>query len=78
VLYTAAEGLRALAVLLSPVIPRATGRLWAALGVSGDLGPLQSQPLRRAGEWGGLPAGTRVDGLEALFPRIDADAVPGA
>src|SRR3954454_9523613 len=33
VLYTAAEGLRALAVLLSPFIPGATEKLWEALGV---------------------------------------------
>ena len=30
--YTAAEGLRALAVLLSPVMPKATEKLWTALG----------------------------------------------
>ena len=78
VLYTAAEGLRALAVLLSPVIPGATLKLWVALGAEDELGGLDEQPVRRAGEWGQLPAGTTVNGLEALFPRIDADAVPGA
>jgi methionyl-tRNA synthetase len=75
VLYTAAEGLRALAVLLSPVIPGATAKLWEALGVEGELGPLTAQGLRTAGDWGRLPAGTEVNGLEALFPRIDAEAV---
>ena len=78
VLYTAAEGLRALAVLLSPVIPQATAKLWTSLGATAELGPLEAQPLRRAGDWGQLPAGTEVNGLEALFPRIDADAVPAA
>src|SRR3546814_3061224 len=34
VLYTAAEGLRALAVLLSPVMPVATEKLWIALGAA--------------------------------------------
>ena len=34
VLYTAAEGLRALAVLLSPVMPIATEKLWIALGAA--------------------------------------------
>jgi methionyl-tRNA synthetase len=75
VLYTAAEGLRALAVLLSPVIPGATAKLWEALGAEGELGALTAQPLRAAGDWGRLPAGTEVNGLEALFPRIDAEAV---
>jgi methionyl-tRNA synthetase len=76
VLYTAAEGLRALAVLLSPVIPRATQKLWEALGAEDELGALDEQRIRSAGDWGQLPVGTAVDGLEALFPRIDADAVP--
>ena len=78
VLYTAAEGLRALSVLLSPVVPRATHKLWQALGAESELGALGEQRIREAGAWGRLPAGTTVNGLEALFPRIDADAVPGA
>jgi methionyl-tRNA synthetase len=72
VLATAAEGLRALAVLLSPVMPKATTRLWSALGADDALGALTAQPIRDAGRWGQLPAGTRVSPLEALFPRIDA------
>jgi methionyl-tRNA synthetase len=72
VLYTAIEGLRALAVLLSPVIPKATEKLWAALGASDALGDLTAQPLRAAGQWGQLPAGTVVGSLDALFPRIEA------
>jgi methionyl-tRNA synthetase len=71
VLYTTAEGLRALAVLLNPVTPKATAKLWAALGAEGALGALDAQPLREAGTWGRLPAGTRISPLEALFPRID-------
>jgi methionyl-tRNA synthetase len=72
VLYTAIEGLRALAVLLSPVIPKATEKLWTALGASETLGELTAQPLRSAGQWGQLPAGTLVGSLDALFPRIEA------
>ncbi|MFV0373597.1 methionine--tRNA ligase, partial [Microbacterium sp.] len=45
VLYTAAEGLRALAVLLSPFMPQATEKLWEALGVPARL---DDQPLRDA------------------------------
>ncbi|SEB36217.1 methionyl-tRNA synthetase [Paramicrobacterium humi] len=72
VLYTATEGLRALAVLLAPVIPIATDKLWTALGAADALGDLASQPIRDAGRWGQLPAETRVHPLEALFPRIEA------
>ena len=68
VLYTAAEGLRALAVLLSPVMPIATEKLWVALGHAGRL---QDQPLREAGAWGVLVPGTSVNGLQPLFPRIE-------
>ncbi len=76
VLYTAAEGLRALAVLLSPVMPLACGRLWTALGVEAALGSLTAQRIREAGQWGQLPVGTVVGALESLFPRIEQ--APGA
>jgi methionyl-tRNA synthetase len=72
VLYTAAEGLRALAVLLSPVLTKATPKLWAALGAEESVGPLSAQPLREAGSWGVLKPGTVVGDLEPLFPRIEA------
>ena len=71
VLYTAAEGLRALAVLLSPVMPQATEKLWVALGAADSLGRLQEQPIRDAGRWGQLTPGTSVNGLAPLFPRIE-------
>ena len=74
VLYTCAEGLRALAVLLSPVMPQATSKLWDALGAEGGLGALTAQPLRDAGRWGQLPTGTTVQTLAPLFPRIEATA----
>ena len=71
VLYTAAEGLRALAVLLSPVMPQSTEKLWVALGAADSLGRLQDQPIREAGTWGQLKPGTSVNGLAPLFPRIE-------
>ncbi|MFB8387938.1 methionine--tRNA ligase [Microbacterium sp. NPDC055910] len=74
VLYTAAEGLRALAVLLSPVMPEATEKLWVALGAGESLGRLIDQPIREAGQWGALRAGTSVNGLAPLFPRIEQSA----
>jgi methionyl-tRNA synthetase len=66
VLATAVRGLGTLAVLLSPVIPEATAKLWRALG--GD-GAVTDQRIDRAWEWTG---GTHVQPLEALFPRIEA------
>lgn len=74
VLYTAAEGLRALAVLLSPVMPVSTEKLWIALGAAETLGRLQDQPIREAGGWGILRPGTSVNGLAPLFPRVEQTA----
>lgn len=71
VLYTAAEGLRALAVLLSPVMPIATDKLWIALGAAESLGRVEDQPIREAGAWGVLKPGTSVNGLAPLFPRVE-------
>ncbi|NLA64995.1 MAG: methionine--tRNA ligase [Leucobacter sp.] len=73
VLAAATEGLRALAELLHPVIPLATQKLWVALGAEQALGELSSRPLREAGAWGQLPAGTELQSLEVLFPRVEAE-----
>ncbi|HEY3024483.1 MAG TPA: class I tRNA ligase family protein, partial [Actinomycetota bacterium] len=69
VLYAAAEILRILAVLLSPIMPGATDRLWKQLGISE---PLAIQRIPQAAEWGGLAPGTRTSKGEPLFPRLDS------
>ncbi|HSJ50929.1 MAG TPA: methionine--tRNA ligase [Actinomycetota bacterium] len=69
VLYAAAETLRVLAVLVSPVMPGAAGRLWAQLGVAEPLG---SQRLPDAVVWGKLAPGTPTTKGDALFPRLDS------
>ena len=69
VLYTAAEGLRVLAVLLAPVMPKATKKLWKAL--ASDLGPIENQNLESAMTWGLLNPGQKLGELEALFPRVE-------
>ena len=63
----------ALAVLLSPVLPESTAKLWNALGLS-SASAVTEQPIRAAGQWGQLPVGTTVAPLNALFPRIEAAA----
>jgi methionyl-tRNA synthetase len=69
VLYTASEGLRVLAVLLNPVMPKAAQKLWSAL--ASDLGSLETQNLNDAGSWGQLKPGQMMHELEALFPRVE-------
>jgi methionyl-tRNA synthetase len=72
ILYTAAESLRAVAVLHHAVMPKATSRLWAALG--GDaIGPLAGQTLSESARWGQLPPGVKVTKGAALFPRLPDD-----
>jgi methionyl-tRNA synthetase len=73
VLYTTTEGLRVLAELLAPVIPQAAAKLWTALGAEQQLGALAEQPIREAGRWGRLAAGTEQQALAALFPRIETE-----
>jgi methionyl-tRNA synthetase len=71
VLSTAAESLRALAVLLHPVMPETAQRLWTSLGAEPSLGPLADQRIQDAGTWGALAPGTRITKGPALFPRLE-------
>lgn len=72
ILYAAAESLRAVAVLHNPLMPKACGLLWEAVG-GAEIGPLAEQRMSAAAEWGQLPVGTRVTKGAALFPRLVVD-----
>lgn len=72
VLYTAAESLRILAVLYTPVMPKTARALWDELGAAEHLGALSEQNITHAGQWGLLPAGALITKGDALFPRVDA------
>jgi methionyl-tRNA synthetase len=69
VLYASAETLRILAVLISPIMPRAAAELWSQLGLE----DLDDQRLPKASVWGGLEAGVKTTKGAALFPRLDTD-----
>ncbi len=71
ILATAAEGLRVLAVVLNPVIPKAAAALWDSLGAESALGALPEQRIDAVAAWGQLPAGTTITKPESLFPRIE-------
>jgi methionyl-tRNA synthetase len=66
-LYTAAEVLRIAAVLLAPVLPGATAKLWTQLGIKEPLETIRLAELA----WGQLPPGQAVGAVEAIFPRLD-------
>ncbi|MGC0423103.1 methionine--tRNA ligase [Embleya sp. AB8] len=71
ILYTSAESLRALAVLLNPVMPATAQKLWDSLGAEPHLGALDAQHVQDAGRWGQLPAGATVTKGAVLFPRLE-------
>jgi len=70
VLYTSAEALRIVTALAYPVIPEATAKIWAQLGL-GDINELQLSELH----WGQLQLGTKLGKVVPVFPRADKSAV---
>src|SRR5262245_16674716 len=73
VLYTVAEGLRIVAVLISPVMPESASGLWKRLGVPGDVLAASLEHIH----WGELKPGRPIARGESLFPRIDKAAYLG-
>ena len=71
VLYNTAESLRALAVLLHPVMPATTEILWESLGAKAALGEIGSQDISKVASWGQLPQGATVTKTPVLFPRLE-------
>jgi methionyl-tRNA synthetase len=63
------ETLRVVALLASPAIPNACAELWRRLGLSGRP---EDQRLPAAAGWGQLPAGSKLEKGESLFPRFEA------
>ncbi|MGA3075065.1 MAG: methionine--tRNA ligase [Bryobacteraceae bacterium] len=67
-LYTAAEALRISTVLLAPVLPQSTPKIWTQLGMTE---PLESVRLATLA-WGQLPPGQKIGEVSGVFPRIEA------
>jgi methionyl-tRNA synthetase len=70
VLYTSAEALRIVTALAHPVMPDATAKIWAQLGL-GDIKRFDLTEL----QWGQLQLGTKLGKVHAVFPRADKSAV---
>jgi methionyl-tRNA synthetase len=70
VLYTAAQAIRMMTALVYPVIPEATAKVWAQLG----LGDIQKADLKNIA-WGGLKPGTKLGEIGPVFPRAEKDAI---
>jgi len=67
-LYTAAEALRIATVLLAPVLPQSTPKIWAQLGMTEPLESVRLDTLA----WGQLPVGQKIGEVAGVFPRIEA------
>ena len=70
ILYTSAEALRIVTALAHPVIPEATAKIWAQLGL-GDIKKFALSDL----QWGQLQLGTKLGEVQPVFPRADKSAI---
>ena len=66
-LYNSAEALRIACVLMAPVIPAGTQKIWELLGQPGAVASQRLDELR----WGALQADTPVGRQVAVYPRLD-------
>ena len=67
VLYRATETLRWLGVLLYPLMPEASRKIYEQIGLSENIAAKNPENL----SWGELKAGTQIGETKAVFPRID-------
>jgi methionyl-tRNA synthetase len=73
-LYTAAECIRIITALLYPVLPYATAKVWAQLGL-GDIEQAAKNGELKNLEWGGLKPGTKLGDLGPIFPRAPKELI---
>jgi methionyl-tRNA synthetase len=74
VLYSAAEAIRIITALLYPILPAATAKVWAQLGL-GDIETAARNGELNHLQWGGLKPGTKLGTLAPIFPRADKGLV---
>ena len=70
-LYTLAESLRIIAILISPVLPKAAHGIFDQLNWKMELSGKEERFSLKDAEWGGLPDGHVVGKPVPLFPRIE-------
>jgi methionyl-tRNA synthetase len=71
VLYTLAESLRIIAILISPVSPKAAHGIFDQLNWKMELSGKEERFRLEDAKWGGLPDGHVVGKPVPLFPRIE-------
>jgi methionyl-tRNA synthetase len=70
-LYCLAESIRVIAILISPVLPKAAHRIFDQLNWKMELSGKEERFSLKDAEWGGLPDGHVVGKPVPLFPRIE-------
>ena len=71
VLYTLAESLRIIAILISPVLPKGAHGIFDQLNWKMELSGKEERFRLEDAKWGGLPDGHVVGKPVPLFPRIE-------
>jgi methionyl-tRNA synthetase len=71
VLYTIVELIRIIAILISPVLPKAANGIFDQLNWKMELSGKEERFSLKDAEWGGLPDGHVVGKPVPLFPRIE-------
>ncbi|HUF03026.1 MAG TPA: methionine--tRNA ligase [Aridibacter sp.] len=71
VLYRSLESLRWLCVMLHPVIPEATLKIWSQMGLQGDPSTVDPAGLK----WGGIETGHNVGESEPVFPMLNKERI---
>ena len=70
VMYNLAESLRVISLLISPFMPETAPKIWAQLGMAGDIWSVRLGDVKT---WGGVPAGQHIGQAEPIFPRIEVE-----
>jgi methionyl-tRNA synthetase len=73
VLYTLAESLRVIAILISPVLPKSAHGMFDQLNWKMELSGKEERFSLADAEWGRLPDGHAVGKPTPMFPRIEID-----
>ncbi len=66
-LYTCAEALRIISILVAPVLPHAAEAIWKQLGFTEPVSSMQSDAL----QWGLIKEGQQIGPVAPVFPRLD-------
>jgi methionyl-tRNA synthetase len=68
VLYSVLEMMRAVAVMISPVMPTVAREIWTQLGDPKDFDTVRWHESK---VWGLLPTGMKIKGPQPIFPRLE-------